>query len=51
MAGEQREADVIIAGGRVAGFCAGIAAARSGANTLVIERYGFSGGTVCEAWY
>jgi len=39
-----READVVIAGGGVAGFNAGIAAARNGARTLVIERYGFPGG-------
>lgn len=44
MAELHREADVVIAGGGVAGFCAGIAAARNGASTLVIERYGFLGG-------
>lgn len=37
-------ADVIIAGGGPAGFGAAIAAARSGINTLLIEKYGFLGG-------
>ena len=38
------EYDVVIAGGGPAGFIAAIAAARQGAKTAVIERYGFFGG-------
>jgi hypothetical protein len=36
--------DVIIAGGGIAGVAAAIAAAKSGAKTILIERYGFLGG-------
>ena len=36
--------DVIVVGGGPAGSCAGIAAARAGARTLVIERMLFLGG-------
>ncbi len=36
--------DVVIAGGGLTGVAAGIAAARAGADTLLIERYGFLGG-------
>ena len=39
-----REVDVLVCGGGPAGFIAAIAAARSGARTLLIERYGFLGG-------
>jgi len=35
---------VVVAGGGPAGFGAAIAAARNGANTLLVERYGFLGG-------
>ena len=36
--------DVLVIGGGPAGISAAIAAARSGAKTLLIERYGFLGG-------
>jgi len=36
--------DVVVAGGGPAGFGAALAAARSGASTLLIERYGYLGG-------
>lgn len=36
--------DVLVCGGGPAGFVAAIAAARNGAKTLLIERYGFLGG-------
>lgn len=39
-----REAKVVVAGGGVAGFAAAVASAREGADTLLIERYGFLGG-------
>lgn len=38
------EYDVVVAGGGTAGMIAGIAAARNGAKTLVIERMGYLGG-------
>jgi len=37
-------ADVVVAGGGPAGLAAAIAAARTGANTIIIERYGYLGG-------
>ena len=36
--------DVVVAGGGPAGFGAALAAARSGASTLLVERYGYLGG-------
>jgi hypothetical protein len=39
------EFDVLVAGGGNAGCAAAIAAARHGARTLLVERYGFLGGT------
>ena len=38
--------DVVVCGGGTAGFCAALAAARMGANTAVIERFGAFGGTM-----
>jgi NADPH-dependent 2,4-dienoyl-CoA reductase/sulfur reductase-like enzyme len=38
-------ADVVVLGAGSAGCVAAIAAARSGADTLLVERYGFLGGT------
>jgi len=40
------EHDVIVAGGGTAGAAAAVAAARNGADTILIERYGFLGGTM-----
>ncbi|MDF2963482.1 MAG: FAD-dependent oxidoreductase [Paenibacillus sp.] len=38
------QADIVVVGGGPAGVCAAIAAGRSGASTVLIERYGFVGG-------
>ena len=38
--------DTIVAGGGTAGIVAAIAAARNGAKTILIDRYGFVGGTM-----
>jgi hypothetical protein len=38
------EADVVVAGGGTSGFIAATAAARSGARTLLVERFGYLGG-------
>ncbi|MGB7479037.1 MAG: FAD-dependent oxidoreductase [Burkholderiaceae bacterium] len=40
------EPDVLVAGGGVAGMAAAAAAARAGARVLLLERWGFLGGTV-----
>jgi len=39
------EAEVVVVGGGSAGIAASIAAARNGAKTVLLERYGFLGGT------
>ncbi len=39
------QADVVVAGGGPAGIAAAAAASRAGARTLLVERYGFLGGT------
>lgn len=40
-----RRVDVLVCGGGVAGIAAAVAAARSGASTMLVERAGFLGGT------
>lgn len=40
-----KETEVIVAGGGMAGIAAAIAAARNGAKTLIVEKFGFLGGT------
>ncbi len=40
----QREVDVLVVGGGTAGIGAAVAAARTGARALIVERYGFLGG-------
>lgn len=43
------EVDVLVLGGGPAGVCAAAAAARAGCRVLIIERYGFFGGTATAA--
>lgn len=43
------EYDIIVCGGGPAGLMAAVAAARNGAKTLLIERYGFVGGMATSA--
>lgn len=43
---EVREFDIIITGGGISGAAAAISAARLGKNVLLIEQYGFLGGTL-----
>ncbi len=38
------ETDVLVVGGGPAGFAAAVAAARAGAKTTLVERYGYLGG-------
>jgi FAD dependent oxidoreductase len=44
------EADVAVVGGGSAGLAAAIAAAQTGARTVLVERYGFFGGNATAAW-
>lgn len=39
-------AEVVVVGGGTAGFAAAVAAARTGAKTILIERYGYLGGSL-----
>lgn len=51
------ETDVLVVGGGPAGLCAALAAAREGADTILVERYGYFGGVITQAivgtiaWY
>jgi hypothetical protein len=44
-----RACDVLVIGGGVAGVCAAVAAARGGADTMLVERIGFLGGAATAA--
>jgi len=44
------DVDVLVAGGGPAGIAAALAAARAGARTLLVERYGYLGGMVTGAY-
>ena len=44
------EAEVCVVGGGSAGLAAAVSAARSGARTVLVERYGFFGGNAASAW-
>ena len=45
-----REVDVLVVGGGTAGIAAGVAAARNGAETLVVERYNCLGGQMTAGY-
>lgn len=44
------EADVVVVGAGPAGLAASITSARTGARTVLVERYGFFGGNATAAW-
>jgi hypothetical protein len=44
------DVDVVVAGGGPAGIAAALAAARQGARTLLVERYGYLGGMITGAY-
>jgi hypothetical protein len=46
---ERRTCDVLVCGGGSAGLAAAVAAARCGASTILLERYGFCGGICVTA--
>lgn len=46
---ERRECDVLVCGGGTAGLSAAVSAARNGARTILLERYGFCGGIAVGA--
>ena len=39
-----KKADILVVGGGPSGFAAAVTAARNGAKTLLVERWGFLGG-------
>ncbi len=43
------ETDVLVVGGGPAGMAAAIAASRAGAETMLVERYGFYGGVITQS--
>ena len=45
----EKEFDIIVAGGGFSGVAAAVAAAREGAEVLLLERYGFLGGMATPA--
>lgn len=45
-----KEVDVVVAGAGPAGICAAIAAARNGARTMLVERFGYVGGMVTGSY-
>jgi flavin-dependent dehydrogenase len=44
------ECDVLVCGGGPSGFSAAVSAARNGAKTILVERYGFPGGMMTAGY-